>query len=763
MGKRRKSKTISGAHADAALVAELSIRDITQTWWSALVRAVVIAVATLWIYWPALHGGWLWDDDTYVTDNRLLHSLSGLGTLWFQPGAFRDWYPLEETALWLEWHLWGLDTLGYHLVNVVLHLANALLVWRLLNRLGLRLAWVGGLLFAIHPVQVESVAWISELKNTLSQLFILLAMTDWLDADARSNPRAAWRALLFFTLAVLCKLSVVMFPCIILLHAWWKRGRLAPADFKASAPFFAVALLSGLVTTAAGVWGRQFSHLAPHFLPPDGVWGRVALAGLASAFYVSKAILPVQLLPVYPLWHIHPSSVLTWLPWLGFATVIAWCWHQRRGWGRAALFGLGFFFINLLPCPGFLPAPNMGYAWVMDHFLYLPLLGLIALVMAAAERVSNALSPSTRRAAGAVAVIVLVALAIESRSYARLYRDSRTLWTYTLAHNPSAWPGHNNLGKILQTSGRPDEAIIQYRQALAIEPDYPEAHYNLGLALQQVGHLPDAMEEYERALQLKGDYAKARNDLGNALLQAGRAPEAIDNYRQALQLNPGFAEAHNDLGSAYQRQGQIPEALVEFETALRLDPEDAQAHFNRALILQQTARLPEAIAEYRQALALKPDDAPARQNLDVALRLAGETPDVVNAGTAATPPNDAQSHYNQGLLLQRSGQLTAAEEQYQQALQLNPDDEKAHYNLGTALAQSGQFPAATKEFQEVVRLAPNSIQARNNLAVMLAKTGRISDAVEQLKAAQQIDPANAEIARNLAKLESLQASGATSP
>ena len=753
---------VSGESAPAAPSVASSGPDITQTWWSAFVRALVIAAVTFWIYWPSLHGGWLWDDDSYITDNRLLHSWSGLWTLWFQPGSFRDWYPLEESMLWIEWHLWGMDTLGYHLVNVLLHFANALLAWRLLNRLGLRLAWVGGLLFAVHPLQVESVAWISELKNTLSLLFILSAMIAWLDFDARKSPRAFWLALAFFALALLSKLSVVFFPLVILLHAWWKRGRIAATDLKASAPFFALALLAGLVTTLAGVWGRQFSHLSPHFLPPDGLWGRLALAGQCLAFFVSKAFLPVGLLPVYPLWPVRPAAFVTWLPWLALAAIVAWCWQRRRGWGRHALFGLGFFVINLLPCPGFLPGPNMGYAWAMDHFLYLPLLGLIGLVIAGGEDLAARLSLPARRLAGVLAVVILAAMTIESHAYARLYRDSQTLWTYTLARNPRAWPGHNNLGKIRQAEGRYGEAVLEYQQALAIEPDYPEAHYNLGLALQGADRLPEAFDAYRDAIRLRPDYAKAHNDLGNALLLAGRLPDAEDEYRSALKINPDFAEAHNDLGSAFQRQGDIPHALAEFETALQLDPEDAQAHFNRALVLQQTGRLPEAIAEYRQALALKPDDVAARQNLAGALRLAGETPETPGQAAPPQAADDAQSHYNQGLLLQRSGKLAEAADQYRQALQLNPDDEKAHYNLGTALAQSGQFPEAIAQFQDVVRLVPGSIQARNNLAVVLAKTGRIPEAIQQLKDARQIAPDNAEIARNLAKLQSLQ-SGATNP
>jgi tetratricopeptide (TPR) repeat protein len=723
MGKRWKRRKQAAPPAPAPASAGANGAPID---WTVLARALAIAGVVLWIYWPSLPGAFLWDDDSYITENRLLHSVAGLGTIWFQPGAFRDWYPIEETALWIEWQLWGLHTLGYHVVNVVLHIVSAWLVWRLLAQFGLRLAWMGGLLFAIHPVQVESVAWISELKNTLAQPFILLAMISYVDFDQRKDARAYGFALGCFLVAVLCKLSVVLFPFVILLHAWWKRGRLDGNDLKAATPFFAVALLAGSVTTLGGVWGKEFAHLPPHFLPPDGIWGRLALAGEALAFYFSKAFLPVGLLPVYPLWPVQPFSFVSILPWAGLGAVIGWCWHQRRGWGRHALLGLGFFVINLAPCPGFLPAPNMGYAWVMDHFLYLPLLGLIGLVIAGWERLGDRLSLAMRRIAGTFAAIVLAALAIESHSYARLYRDSETLWTYTLAHNPRAWPGHNNLGRLRQAAGHLDAAIAEYEQALQIEPAYPEAHYNLGLALQQSGRLPEAMDQYRQALQFKADYAQAHNDLGNALLLAGRLPEAMAEYQQALEINPAFAEAHNDLGSAWQRQNQLAEALAQYEQAETLDPEDAQAHYNRALILQQTGRLPEAIAEYREAVQLAPDNVPARAKLESALRSAGEAP----------------------------GQAGGSDQ---------AGDALNHYNLGTALAQQGRYPEAIAQFQESVRLAPDSIQVRNNLAVVLARTGRIPEAIAQLQAAQQIDPANAEISRNLAKLQALQSGASANP
>src|SRR6202453_3584804 len=315
-----------------------------------LFLALLIGAAILAIYWPAFHGEWLWDDDVYITDNLLLRNMAGLWTIWSQPGITKDYYPIEATAEWVQWHLWGLNTLGYHLTNVALHIVSSLLVWRLLSRFQLRFAWLGGLLFAIHPVQVESVAWAAELKNTLSMPFLLAAFILYLDYDETKRSRHLIWAVVFFALAVLCKISVVFMPVVILLHVWWKTGRIQWKNAKVSVPFFAVALAVGLATVLGGVWARQFNYLPPDYMPEGGWLGRFVLAGLAIAFYFSKVVLPVNLLPVYPLWPVNYTAPLEYLPWLVLGIVIYVCWRKRQTWGRHVLFGLGFFLINLAPC-----------------------------------------------------------------------------------------------------------------------------------------------------------------------------------------------------------------------------------------------------------------------------------------------------------------------------------------------------------------------------------------------------------------------------
>jgi Flp pilus assembly protein TadD len=657
-----------------------------------LLQAVLIVAAGLWVFWPALRGDWLWDDDRLITDNLQLRSLGGLWNIWFAPGSQWEYYPLEQTVLWLEWHLWRNEPLGYHVVTLVLHLLSALLVWRLLGKMGLRLAWLGGLLFAIHPVQVESAAWAAELKNTLSLPPLLLAMCFYLDYEQRRKTSYYLLALGLFLVALLCKLTVVMFPVVILLYAWWTRSRIGWNDLKTSAPFFMLSLAVSLVTVLSAAWDRQFAHLSPGDVPEGGFPARVVLAGQEIAFYFSKIFLPVGLLPIYPKWTVDPASPLDYLPWVVLGGAIWWLWTKRESWGHHALFGLGFFLINLAPCPGFIPAPNMGFAWAMDHFLYLPIIGLIGLVVAAMGQTEERLAPAFRPAGVGAVALVMMLLAWESHGYAGLYLNEDTLWTYTLQYNPQTYMAHNNLGVVLQQTGRIPEAIEQCEEALRLNPDYAEAHNNLGVALLQSGQVSEAMDQCEQALRIKPDYAEAHYNLGNALLQAGRMAEAIKQYQEALRLKPDYAEARGNMGVALQQMGRISEAITQYEQTLQFKPDNVEVHYRLSIALAQSGQAPEAMEQFKQALQLKPDDVAAHDHL--------------------------------GLLLGQAGRINEAMEQFEQALRLKPEDETAHCDLGLCLQKSGRVEEAIKQYQEALRLKPDDAAARSNLvyAQTLQKT-----------------------------------------
>jgi Tfp pilus assembly protein PilF len=516
-------------------------------WKLLLLRALLIVAAGFWVFAPALHGDWLMDDDMYLTQNVLLHDPARLWKIWFTPGSLIEYYPIEASLQAVQWHFWHFDTLGYHVVNLILHVIGALLVWRLLGKFGLRLAWLGGFLFVIHPAVVESVAWISEFKNTLSLPPFLLAMCAWIDYEERGRARDYFLALGFFLVAMLCKISMAHFPLVILLYAWWKRGRIGWSDVKNSAPFFVISLALSLTTIWVGVWFRE-AHLQSTASPQIGDFPtRLALAGLSIAFYFSKCVWPVGMLPIYPKWPVDPHALITFLPWLILGGVICWLWTRRASWGRHALLGLGFFLLNLLPFIGFNSVSYMTFTWVWDHFLYIPIIGLIGVAIAALENIDDRIPNERRPWLAGMTAVALALLAWESHDYAGIFAGPEKLWTYTLKRNPTSWLAHNNLGDVLLETGRVPQAIEEYEKALQFNPGSTEAHNNLGLALDQEGRISEAIDQYEQALKIDPHFGLAHSNLANALSQAGRTQEAINHYEQALRVDPNNSDARANL------------------------------------------------------------------------------------------------------------------------------------------------------------------------------------------------------------------------
>ena len=728
----------------AALSRAIAGPSRRQRW---LAPALLILLAGCWAFSPAMEGDWLWDDHAEILEARDVRDPGGLARIWTAPSS-PDYLPLKTTVQWLQWRCWGdRSTLGYHLTNLGLHLCAALLVWRLLGKLGLRRAWLGGLLFAIHPLVVESVAWIAELKNTLSLPLLLLALCAWLDFDERRRAGDYLWALLLFLAAMLCKSSVVMLPVILLVHAWWKRGRIGWGVLRASAAFFAVSLAFGFVT----VWFQQQRAIGAGELPVGGLLSRFAAAGLGVGFYFAKGVLPAGLMPVYPRWAVDPPSAWQFLPWALLGAAAGWLWSRRDGWGRHALLGLGFFFLNLLPVLGLIKMSYQYIAWAADHFVYLPLIGVIGLAVAGAGAVIDAL-PAARRgwAWGAIAA-ACAGLAVASHRYAGVFRSEETLWTYTVRQNPGAVVARNNLAKVFVDSGRVAEAIAQYEAALRLDPRSAEAHANLGNVLVQAGRLTEGISHEEEALRLRPNAAATWGNLGGALLQAGRREEAITRLREATRLDPGSAGVHANLGRALAQTERWPEAIGEYEKAVRIQPDDAGAHSDLANALGRTGRTAEAIQHFETALRLAPGDAGAEYNLAYTLDRAGRAADAIGHYEAALrlKPDFAEAHSNLGAALIRLGRVPEAIRHLEQAVQANPDYADARANLGNAFLRAGRPAEAIPQYEQALRLLPSSADAHFNLATALVQSGRLRDAIGQFEEAVRLNPDDAEARRAL--------------
>jgi len=582
----------------------------------------LVVFATLVAYLPSLSGDFIWNDSDYVTAPAL-RSLRGLARIWTELGATQQYYPLLHSAFWAQHRLFGDNPLGYHVVTLLLHAGSAVLFALVLRRLfeGARARppagseWLAALLFALHPVHVESVAWITEQKNTLSLAFYLGAALLYLDFDESRKPRAYYWALALFVLSLLCKTVTATLPAALLVALWWKRGRIDwRRDVLPLLPWFAMGAAAGMFTswvekTYVGAHGAEFN------LP---MAGRVLVAGRAVWFYAGTLAWPFNLNFIYPRWTVDTSAGWQWLFPLGVLAVAGVLWAiRRRTWGPLAAFL--FFVGSLLPALGIVDLYGARYSWVWDHWQYLPDLGPLALAGAGLALAWQRVPAGLRWTGPGAAAILAIVLGALSWSHCVMFHDNQTLYLTTLERNPASWMAHNNLGLAWsKIPGKLDDAVAQYQEALRLKPDIAETHTNLGSALSTMpGRLDDAVAQYQEALRLDPKYPDAHFYLANALVQSGRIPEAIGHYEDALRADPGLAEASNNLGMILCRTGRTDEGLARIEAAIRIQPDYAQAHFARGAALLQLGRRDEASAEFEQVLRLRPDFSPAARMLEM--------------------------------------------------------------------------------------------------------------------------------------------------
>ena len=567
-----------------------------------------LLAAILLVYRPAWSGGFLWDDAAHLTRGDL-RSWQGLWRIWFDPGATQQHYPLVHSAFWLQQRLWGNDPTGYHLVTVLLHFGAALLVALNLRKLAVPGAYLAAAIFALHPVHVESVAWITELKNTLSAVFYLGAALAWLHFEERRQLRTWLLALLLFALALCSKTVTATLPAALLLVHWWRRGRPSwRRDVVPLLPFFALGAVAGLFTIwverrLVGAEGAAFDLSAAQ---------RGLIAGRAAWFYLGKLVWPADLVFIYPRWNVDALALSQYLYPAAAVAAVGGLWARRKrfpGALAAALFLLG----TLFPALGFFDVYPFLFSFVADHFQYLASIGIIALAA------SGIASMPRRRAGQGVSLAVLAILAALTWKQSHLYADAETLYRATIRGNPACWMAYNNLAGLLISRDAADEAEGLARTALKLKPGYPEAHNNLALALARRGQSDEAIVHYRQAIELSPGYAEARNNLGFALAARGDLDEAIFQYRKALESEPGRAGIHYNLAMALVARGQVLPAVSHLRRAVEMQPDFLEAHNNLGILLARSGRLDEAIEQFRQALEIAPGSPEVRKNLDVAL------------------------------------------------------------------------------------------------------------------------------------------------
>ena len=602
-----------------------TMKDTTKdTWMSLIANAGVIILLTVAVYLPVMHGEFVWDDASLISENQIVKADDGLYRFWFTTEA-PDYYPLTWSLWWAEWRLWGNSTIGYHVVNVLLHAVNAVLIWIVLRQLKIPGAWLAGLVFAVHPVNVATAASISEQKNTLSMLFYLTAILLYLEFDSKKRWRWYGLSSAAFLMALLSKTAVVMLPLVLLGCVWWRHGRIRWKDLLYSAPFFALSLVLGVVT----IWFQHNRALSGHTALTGDFWARLCIAGWVPWFYLYKAVWPFNLTVIYPKWLIDASSWVSYLPGLVIIACFALFWWKRDVGGRPLLFGLGYFIVTLFPVLGFFDQGFYACSYVADHWQYCAIIGPIALVLSAGAVFCRRLGDRGRSIGGLVSVGILAGLGAASWERSSIYATPQTLWRDAVARNPHAWAAQNNLGIILWQAGKTQEAIDHYHQALQEHPNFFDAHHNLGLALASDGKLDEAVKEYREALRFLPNSAEAHTDLGLAFAREAQFDLAIEEFSKAARLQPGLVKAHFNLALAREKQGQMEEAAAQYDETLRLDQNNAGAHNNLGVILARQGRVEEAIGHFEAALRVNPEYPDAHNNLGTALFQRGRVEEAI--------------------------------------------------------------------------------------------------------------------------------------
>ena len=726
-----------------------------------LLFILALAMATLWVFWPLGNYGFInLDDDVYVYGNpRVKTGLTLKGIIWaFTTLEAGFWHPLTWLSHMLDCEIYGLNAGGHHWTNVLLHIASTLLLFLVLERMT-RASWRSSLvaaLFALHPLHVESVAWVAERKDVLCTFFGMLTLWTYVRYTERPGLNRYLIVLSSFVLGLLSKAMLITLPGVMLLLDYWplrrfpfgpssgpgnsidhpsmngKGERWFPHHFVLEkVPFFVLAAIFSFLTFLAEqsvgaiksfewvplearvgnalvfylsyigkmIWPHPLAVFYPH--PGRLPMGQVVGAGL---FLVGVSVLVVRLARKYPY------------------LVVGWLWY------------LG----TLVPVIGLVQVGGHGLA---DRYTYVPLIGLFMMM---AWGVPEVLAGGRYRKAvlALSAGLLLSIFMVVTRLQIQQWHDSITLFTHTLRVTPGNSLIHTNLGLVLAEQGKIQEAIAHYTEALRIDPKDVHAHNNLGNALAGQGRTQEAIAHYTEALRINPNYGFAHNNLANVLFRQGRSQEAAAHYTEALRINPNDAHAHKNLANVLLRQGRTHEAMAHYTRALRINPNDADARNNLGNALARQGRTQEAAVHYTEALRINPNFADARNNLGNALARQGRVQEAAVHYTEALRinPNDAHAHNNLGNALDDLGRTQEAIAHYSEALRIDPNFAGAHYNLGNALSNQGRIEEAISHFTKALGIKPDLAEARFSLGVAYSQRGNRELALEEYKILRGMNP-----------------------
>jgi len=676
---------------------------------------LILILTTLTAYWQVRKNEFInLDDDLYVTGNPSVQKgLTFRGTLWaFTRISSGHWHPMTWLSHMLDDELYGMDPSGHHMTNLFFHIANALLLFILLRRLTGAI-WRSGFvaaLFALHPLHVESAAWVAERKDVLCTFFWMLTLFAYSYYVRKTKAIRYLSVVLCFVLALMSKPMAVTLPFVLLLLDYWPLGRLKFEKISHSTsmdvqrvstvhlilekiPLLSLAAMLSLFTILAHL---KSGAIASFDKLPFSL--RIENALVSYIRYIGKMIWPDPLAVLYP----HPMYLPLWE--VGGAILLL-----------TIITALVVIFIRIYPCLAvgwfwylgtLLPVIGLVQAGVQamaDRFTYIPLIGLFMMVVYGLPRSLGRRGRMILIPSGILLLLILMRITL---SQVCLWQNSVTLFSHTLNVTANNYLIHNNLGVTLMRQGKDQEAMIHYRKALEIKPNYADAYYNIGTVFMRQGKDQEALAHFLQALSLKPERAETHNQLGAILTRQGKVEEAIAHFAQAVRIDPDHEEARYNLGTVLLRRGRAQEAMIHFNRALQINPKDTKVHINMGLALAAQGEIEEALAHLKQAIQISPENPDAHYNLATLLAGQGRDQEALFHfnGTLRLNPEDVQAHYQMGVILFRHGKNEEAMAHLAEAIRMNPNYGEAHHALGWAYLKIGKRDLALAEYKTLQRI-----------------------------------------------------------
>jgi tetratricopeptide (TPR) repeat protein len=576
-----------GRAVDKTMLSDLPLRRFK-------LFAALLVLCTVIAYFPATGAGFIWDSDLLLTANPQMQSVHGLKEIWLGKNSC-DYTPLTLTTFWLEKRLWGDTPVGYHIVNILLHALAAVLLWRTLLILRIPGSWLAALLFVMHPITVASVAWVAELKNTLSGVLFFASILAFIGSHKRNSTKLYVLSIVLFALAGLSKGAVATMPIVLCGYILWTNGRITRRDLVQVAPFALMALAIAFLTIRFQFGAIDYG-LFSYNLP-----SRIVRAGTVVWLYLREILFPITLSPMLPQWQPNIRSPVAYLPALLVVAVLGLFFWKRKSWGRPFLFASGYYLCMLLPVLGFVWMALQQETSCTDWWQYLAAPGIFAGVAAGFALISNAVSKKSRLQLHVLVCVALALLLAQTWRRGAIYESMETYCRAVLAENPHLWTLQTNLGVVLGQRGEFEQAIACHRQALRDNPRFMRAHNNLGNALSAMGNRREAEAEFLSALRLRPSNAVVLGNLASNYFRQGKIREAFAADAEAIKADRYNPRRYAEFGFKLAANKEFEQAIVCFRNALLLNPRDTSIQVSLAKTLIAAGHGRDASAVCQQA------------------------------------------------------------------------------------------------------------------------------------------------------------------